>query len=489
MTIPTAHPQLRQIEPVPLYHRGQRVFLLRDPLQLATQAVLLPQFLAPVLYLFDGSRDLKTVQDIFDTEFALPVTMDTLEEVVRLLDEFYLLKNERAAHAEARALKAYRATPTRAPALAGQSYPADPAALHRLLQDYLEAAEPARPLDGSRPRGLLSPHIDYPRGGPVYAQVWKQAAALVQQAELVVILGTDHRGGFNPLTLTRQNYATPYGVLPTEQGVVQALAEAIGEEQAFEGELYHRSEHAIELVSIWLQHMRAQKPVPIVPILVGNFGEYEENPPPIEENALIDRVVAALQQATAGRNAVYLVSGDLSHVGPAFGNPPLAAEDRLGLQATDERLLAHLAAGDAGEFFRAIQRTRNETNVCGATPLYLALRALGEVEGAPLGYTQCPTDDGGASVVSVCGMIFGEGMALTAAALAALEAMPEVRRAGLAGDHLRAITALDTPAETVGAALLATGIGEVNVEAVEASLEDVFLALAVEEEGPASPGS
>jgi len=61
---------------------------------------------------------------------------------------------------------------------------------------------------------LVSPHIDYARGGPVYAHVWK-------------------------LTLTRQHYATPFGVLPTAREVVETLAGAMGAETAFAGELYH----------------------------------------------------------------------------------------------------------------------------------------------------------------------------------------------------------------------------------------------------------
>ena len=38
-------------------------------------------------------------------------------------------------------------------------------------------------------RGLICPHIDYGRGGPVYAEAWKRAADAVQEADLVVMLG------------------------------------------------------------------------------------------------------------------------------------------------------------------------------------------------------------------------------------------------------------------------------------------------------------
>lgn len=62
-------------------------------------------------------------------------------------------------------------------------------------------------------------------------------------------------------------------------------------------------------------------------------------------------------------------------------------------------------------------------------------------------------------------------------ALDALQGCPGVLRAGLAGDHLRAITAGDANGTTLRACLETSGITGVRVEPSEASLEDVFLAL------------
>ena len=131
-------------------------------------------------------------------------------------------------------------------------------------------------LDEYKRQGLLSPHIDYARGGEVYAQVWKRAAQAARDAELVILLGTDHYGA-DLLTLTRQNYATPYGVLPTDAALVDRLATAIGAEAAFAGELRHRGEHSLELVAVWLHHMRGGQPVPVAPILTGSFHPFMLN--------------------------------------------------------------------------------------------------------------------------------------------------------------------------------------------------------------------
>ena len=64
------------------------------------------------------------------------------------------------------------------------------------------------------------------------------------------------------------------------------------------------------------------------------------------------------------------------------------------------------------------------------------------------------------------------------AALSALEACPVVLRAGLVGDHLRAITPSAKDAVMLRQALQAAGVEVETLETVEPTLEDVFLALA-----------
>jgi len=63
-------------------------------------------------------------------------------------------------------------------------------------------------------------------------------------------------------------------------------------------------------------------------------------------------------------------------------------------------------------------------------------------------------------------------------ALDALGSLPQVVRSGLSADHLRAITANDFDGADLEAALKERGLEGVSVVAAEATLEDVFLALA-----------
>lgn len=66
------------------------------------------------------------------------------------------------------------------------------------------------------------------------------------------------------------------------------------------------------------------------------------------------------------------------------------------------------------------------------------------------------------------------------AALEALERCPGVMRAGLAGDHLRAITPVDVNASFLRTRLAEEGIPGAQIDPVTPTLEDVFLALAGE---------
>jgi MEMO1 family protein len=400
-------PRLRPLDFRPVTQDGRQTILLRDPLQLSDQLVAVPRQLAPVLALCDGTVSRSELQSALIARFQLLVGNDILDRLIEVCDEALLLDNERFQEALAQAKKAYREAPFRPPALAGQSYPDDPRELRDLLDEYLAGVDgTGQPGDSAGARGLVSPHIDYDRGGPVYAQVWQRAKEMVRAADLAIILGTDHYGEGNLLTLTRQSYATPCGTLPTATGIVDSLAAAIGEEAAFAGEFHHRNEHSIELAAVWLHHMRGGRPCELVPILCGGYSDFVEGKASLEEDRTINATAEILRQAMAGRQAIVVAAGDLSHVGPAFGGQPLGIMERARLRVADDAIIAQMCAGDAQGFFSAIQQAGDRNNVCGLPPIYLALRILSPVQGERVAYDRCPADDKNTSFVSIGGVIF-----------------------------------------------------------------------------------
>lgn len=402
----TQNPKLRALDIRPYQQDGQHFFLLRDPLQLSETMLLVPQPLAPALLLCDGRWDLPAISSLLALHYGVRFEDGLLESLIRALDDACFLENERFTETKARLLAEYRQAPFRPPLLAGSSYPADPGELRRLLDAYLDEVGDVAPIS-SEARGLLSPHIDYERGGGVYAHVWKRASEMAKAADLVVLIGTDHYSDApGSFTLTRQHYATPFGVLPTAVEVVEALAEAVGEEAAYAGELRHRGEHSLELVAVWLHHLRAGRPVELVPILTGSFSQFiEANASPLSDAGL-KAGLAALQRLTQGRRVLYVASGDLSHVGPAFQGEPLNAAGKAQVRAADDEIIGRMCAGDADGFFAAIQRLGDMNNVCGLSPVYFTLKALGLTEGECVAYRVCPADEHDTSVVTVCGVVF-----------------------------------------------------------------------------------
>jgi AmmeMemoRadiSam system protein B len=230
-------------------------------------------------------------------------------------------------------------------------------------------------------------------------------AAAAREAEIAVILGTDHNGGEGALTLTRQHYATPYGVLPTATDVVDILAESIGPELAFEEELHHIHEHSIELAAVWLHHVRERQPVELVPILTGSFHHFVSTPYEPAEDPTFARALEALTEALGDRRVLVVAAGDMAHIGPAFGDAiPVDMAGRARLAAADDVLIESICDGDAEAFFQRIKAEDDRRNVCGTAPIYLTLRLLGETTGERAGYERCPADQNGTSWVSVCGV-------------------------------------------------------------------------------------
>lgn len=396
-------PKFRPVQPQLATARGQQVLVLQDPLNLAGKVVFIPPALAPMLALCDGSRTLSELRASLMIRAGISVPMGDLERMVAQLDDALLFENERSASALQEAVKAYRSAPFREPTLVGRGCPAEPNLFRAMMDDYLDGL----PRSHTRRawRGLVSPHIDYERGGSVYAEVWSQATEAVREAELVVVLGTDHHGDFGQITLTRQSYATPYGVLPTDEEMVDAIAGVIGEERAFAEELHHRDEHSIELAVGWLHHMRDGEPCSLVPILTGSFSHFVDGEGSPGDDPIMVGFVEALRDAVAERAALIVAAGDLAHVGPAFDGPPVDPFGLARLKAEDERLIDTICAGDGETFFNAIREEGDRRNVCGLPPIYLLLRLLDAARGEPAGYERCPADTRNTSFVSICGVL------------------------------------------------------------------------------------
>lgn len=369
----------------------------------------MPRPIVPLLGLLDGTRDMSALRSGFLLRTGIQLQPSQAETFVQALDEGLLLDNQRFRDAVDQALTNYRSAPCRRPALAGASYPDDRQGLLDLFNGYCQKAQADGRASGKEISGqvvgLISPHIDYHRGWRTYAESWQLARDAVEEADLVIILGTDHSGSPGRLTLTRQDYATPWGPLPTDTGLVDQLAEIIGEEKAFGEEFHHIGEHSVELASVWLHYFAGGKSKRLLPILCGpdeNLVDTDE-----QDTTALQDALACLSRVAAQQKTLVVAAGDLSHMGPAFGDSlSLDVAGKARIRSSDEEWLEVACTGSSDSLAEHMRREGDPTRICGASPIHYMLAILPEVKGEVVAYDQCPADEQFGSLVSIAGVLF-----------------------------------------------------------------------------------
>jgi AmmeMemoRadiSam system protein B len=401
-------PVVRNLEPAWIEEGGEKLLVLRDREGLMPAPAAVPPIVGLVLSLCDGARDEDAIRSLLERETGQAFAADELSSLIDQLEEALILDSARAREARGRAIEQFRAAP-RPALLADAVYPADPTALRARIAEFGRGAFDRPSARDDRLRGAIAPHIDYTRGGKVYHRVFERAAPAMRAADLLVVFGTDHSGAPGAVTLTRQSFETPFGRFETDRAVVDAIAAAIGEENAFAEELHHRGEHSIELGLVWAAAAlgdQIKRPA-VVPVLCGSFHDFTAGRADPAAFARFTAAVDALRKATEGKRVFTIAAADLAHVGPAFGDArPIDEPGRARLREADERLLHAAAWGRPDELFGQLRDERDARRICGLPPIYLTLKLLGDdARGEVVAYEQCPADDANGSFVSVGGML------------------------------------------------------------------------------------
>jgi AmmeMemoRadiSam system protein B len=414
----TDRPRLRAVHAVPIEQDGNTLILLKDPLNFAS-----PLGFSPVGYFilshFDGQHSLVDIQQAYSRQFGEVLLTDELKRFVETLDRHhYLYSDGFIVHRNA-LIEDFRRRPVRAAAHAGGAYKADPAELKVQLDSFFVApGGPGLP-NGTRrtaaPRAIVSPHIDFHRGGPAYAWAYKDLTES-EGADLFVLLGTSHCGGDTPFILTFKDFETPLGLAQTDKDFVARIQESC-EQDLFADEYLHRGEHSLEFQVLLLQYsaqMRAAmkggapRPFKIVPILVSSLRSLTPNSGPERQSADVHKLLATLRDlARRDHRQVCFVAGvDLAHVGREFGDQKPITNAFLGwVESEDRKLIEHLSALDAPGFFNEIAKDEDRRRICGLWPLYALMHMLDGVAGKQLKYSQAFTPETG-SAVTFTSMIF-----------------------------------------------------------------------------------
>lgn len=384
---PHARPKLR---PYLAAKPARDGVILSDQLRVGRE-VILTRLGLEIAKRLDGRRTLTEIQvELMRLVGGVLIPLDTLTGLVNGLDEALLLDSPRFAE--------HINGPVRKPVCIG-TYDADPAVLRDQLRGLFTApggpglprtdrGEPGRSPHG-RLRATLLPHMDYGRGNVTYGWGFKELAEQTD-ARTFVVVATSHYSGHR-FTLTRKHFETPLGVVETDQAYVDRLATEYGD-GVFDDPVAHVPEHSIELEVVLLQYLfEGRGPIKIVPLLTGPYADCVEERTHPTKAPDVGRMVAAMRKAEAacGEPVCYVVSGDLAHIGPKFGDPDPVADPLLTASRDQDRaILRQLESADPAGFFDEIAGEDDRRRICGLPPTFLTLEAVRPSKGRVLHYQQ-----------------------------------------------------------------------------------------------------
>ncbi len=351
----------------------EEVFLVRCPLGVSPQPLLLLPGAAPIISCFDGRTSLPDIVKKFE---PYGVGLDIIKELVHLMDSYLFLDNDNFKEADRRMREAFRALEVRQAALAGLSYPADAASLEQQIDGYLQHG---RADAGTRRlAALVAPHIDYRRGGPCYGIAYSRLVR--QEPDLIIVLGIAHMYSESLFHLTRKHFACPLGDQNCSFDFVDRLAARYGLERSFADEVLHRSEHSIELQIPFIS--RICRRACIVPILTGGFYEILRSGGRPADFAAYDDFAGALaecihQETAAGKKVCLLAAVDMAHVGKSFGdNKPLSPEWMQRVEARDRVYLDAVVTQNKDMLFAHVAEDGDARRICGFPAVYTMLDVM-----------------------------------------------------------------------------------------------------------------
>jgi AmmeMemoRadiSam system protein B len=399
-------PRLRAVEAFPVDQDGERFVALRDPAGYTSAVIMLPVGLLDILALLDGSHDIGGIQAEIMRRDGELVAREHIDKLVAALDEHGFLDSPGFAARRATIDRAFRDAARRPAQHVGGAYAGDPDQLRVAMDRFFDPPAgpgPVAPFRGGGIRGVVAPHIDFHRGGPAYAWAYRQLAER-GEADLFVIFGTCHAGMADPFALTRKDFDTPLGPACTDRDFVEALA-VRARQDCFGSELAHRNEHSIEFQAVFLQYLYAgRREISIVPVLTSYVHEALARGRRPQDDPRVPAFLDALGETVAacGRRVAFIAGADLAHMGPRFGDPaPITPTEMSVIDREDRQMLATVEAGDAEAFFECARRDNDRRRVCGLSPIYSLLRALGGAPGALQRYGQWPDPAGVVSFASV----------------------------------------------------------------------------------------
>lgn len=404
------NPKLNPLEAFPVEHEGERLICLRDPNSVSDKVMLLSRETVFIISLFDGINSIEDIQTTCEEKFGERVPSEELENLIQRLDDALFLDSKRFKDHKDKIVEDFNSSTTRPSSHAGLSYPIEARELNEWIEKFFKEAEQKAPYKKSagKLRGLISPHIDFTRGGHLYAKAYRELDETCE-ADTYIIFGTSHYAQVdNPFILTRKNFETPLGLSETDNDLIDKMIKEC-DWDLFEGEIAHRTEHSIEFQVAFLQYaLREKKEYKIFPILCNSFFSLVQEGKSPREDKRVSHFLESLSEILRGLgDRAFIIAGvDMAHVGPKFGDKEEVNELMLSrIKERDIKSLEFSEKLDAEGFYRSVEEEKDWRKVCGLSSIYATLSTIEADKAKLLGYDQALEPDTG-SVVSFASMGF-----------------------------------------------------------------------------------
>jgi len=357
---------------------------LKDPQRYATAMLTIDRGAYWILSRCDGKTPFSLLAKDFEEQTGRSFPVDEVRGLLKVFDDNFFFDTPRFHAHRAAVDKAWLDQPVRPATLFDYAEPGREKVawdeLRRILDDYFRDAgfTPGNQIEaaGDDATVLIAPHIDYQRGGKAWAAAYGTFARSFK-GRTVIILGTNHQPHKLPVSMTRKDFATPFGLMRVDEDILDEIARPLPFDP-FEDELPHRVEHSVELAAVMLAYMRPE--LNIVPVLVGGAKHLVEG----KEDPETDEALLALAEACRdvldqeGSDVALIASVDLAHLGPMFGDPfPIDKEKGEINKARDLEMLDFLVRGDPEGFVQFVAEERDVRKICGLTPIYVSGTACG----------------------------------------------------------------------------------------------------------------
>ena len=396
------YPKLIAVDAFPVEEDGRKMYCIRDPQNSENSPLVISELALYIMTFFDGSNSIKSIISTFKEEYGKEIDKADLDSLVSMLDDSLLLENENYLNNNKLIETNFFKSETRNAYLSGLSYPENKDKLNNLLDEYYVKAGNKLPLKNKNEvlRGLVSPHIDFNRGGTSYAMAYREILNKTN-ADTYLIFGTTHYAqNNNPFILTRKPFSTPLGTVETDTEFFDRLEEKCNWD-LYEGEIFHRTEHSIEFQVVFLQHILKEKKFKIIPVLCNSFHQFVGNgSSPFEDNK-ISTFLTELKLIIEGygESVVVIAGVDLAHVGPKFGDKNQVDEKMLAwIRSRDAISLEFTEKIDAEGFFRSVEEEKDKRKICGLSSIYSMLKITDASYGTILDYDNALEEDTGSVV-------------------------------------------------------------------------------------------